>query len=99
VLLDRGQLSCYDARTGKPVYDRQRLGGSAGFTVSPWAYNGKVFCLDEDGETFVVEAGPAFRVVGKNRLEEMCMATPAIAHGSLLVRTETKLYRLQKDAR
>jgi outer membrane protein assembly factor BamB len=99
VLLDRGQLSCYDARTGKPVYDRQRLGGSAGFTVSPWAYNGKVLCLSEDGETFVVEAGPEFRVVGKNRLDELCMATPAIAHGSLLIRTETKLYRLQKDAK
>src|SRR5262249_3918394 len=49
VLLDRGFLSCYEARTGKPVYQKQRLSPSASaFTASPWAYGGKVFCLSED---------------------------------------------------
>jgi outer membrane protein assembly factor BamB len=96
VLRDRGFLDCYDARTGKVVYKDQRLGGGANaFTSSPWAYDGKVFCLSEDGDTFVVQAGPEFKVVGKNSLGEMCLATPAIADDSLLVRTETKLYRIR----
>lgn len=93
VLYDMGLLSCYNARTGKALYEKERLGGQ--FTASPWAYGGKVFCLSEDGDTHVIEAGPTFKQLGKNRLDEMCMATPAALRGSLLVRTLTKLYCIQ----
>jgi outer membrane protein assembly factor BamB len=95
VLYDRGFLSCYEAQTGKPVYEKQRLGATA-FTASPWAYNGKVFCLSEDGDTFVVRAGRDFKVLGRNRLDEMTLATPATAGGSLFVRTASKLYCLRE---
>jgi uncharacterized protein (TIGR03067 family) len=98
VLYDRGSLSCYEARTGKVVYDKQRFPDAAsGFTASPWAYGGKVFCLSEDGDTYVVQAGPEVKVLGKNSLDEMCMATPAAARGSLVVRTLTKLYRIRNS--
>jgi outer membrane protein assembly factor BamB len=96
VLLDRGMLTCYDARTGKEIYGKARLGRGAPFTASPWAYDGKIFCLSEDGDTFVVQAGSEFKLLGKNSLEEMCMASPAIAHGSLVIRTLSKLYRVQQ---
>ena len=96
VLYDMGLLSCYDARTGKALYEKERLGGQ--FTASPWAYGGKVFCLSEDGDTHVIEAGPKFKELGKNSLDEMCMATPAALRGSLLVRTLTKLYRIKDVA-
>ena len=96
VLYDRGFLSCYDARTGNEVYGRQRIAaGATAFTSSPWANNGKIFCLSEDGETFVIEAGPNFKVLGRNKLDEMCMATPAALRGSLIIRTISKLYRIQ----
>jgi outer membrane protein assembly factor BamB len=98
VLYDRGFFGCFEAMTGKPAYEKQRLPASA-FTASPWAYHGKVFCLSEDGDTVVVQAGPEFKVLGKNSLDEMCMATPAIARGSLLLRTEGKLYRLQNPGK
>lgn len=98
VLYDRGFFGAYDAKTGKPLYERQRLPAS-GFTVSPWAYNGKIFCLSEDGDTFVIPAGKDFKVAGRNSLDELCMATPALVRGSLLIRTETKLYRIQKGAK
>jgi hypothetical protein len=52
--------------------------------------------LSEDGDTFVIKAGPKFEVLGKNSLEEMCMATPALARRSLIVRTASKLYRIQE---
>jgi outer membrane protein assembly factor BamB len=97
VLYDRGMLSCFEAKTGKQLYDRQRLGsGATAFTASPWAYNGKIFCLSEDGDTIVIQAGPEFKVLGRNKLDEMCLATPAIAHGSLIVRTQNQLYRLER---
>jgi hypothetical protein len=97
VLYDRGFLACYEARTGKEVYGRQRLDAGE-YTASPWAYGGKVFCLSEDGDTLVVQAGPEFKVLGRNSLGEMCLATPALARRSLLLRTQTKLYRLEQGA-
>jgi outer membrane protein assembly factor BamB len=99
-LLDRGFFTCHDARTGKEVYGKQRIEAGAGaFTSSPWAYNGKLFCLSEDGDTFVIQAGPDYKLVGKNSLGEMCMATPAIARGSLFIRTASNLYRISKSAK
>jgi outer membrane protein assembly factor BamB len=97
VLYDMGMLSCFEAKTGKPVYEKERLNGP--FTVSPWAYDGKVFCLNEDGDTFVIQAGPEFKSLGKNKLDEMCMACPAIVGKSLFIRTFTKLYRIEETNR
>jgi hypothetical protein len=57
-----------------------------------------VFCLSEDGDTFVVEAGPEYKLAGKNSLDEMCMATPAIARGNLLLRAQESLYRIGSRA-
>jgi hypothetical protein len=96
-LLDRGILFCHDARTGEEVYPRQRVtpGGTA-FTASPWAYNGKIFAMSEDGDTYVIKAGPEFEILGRNSLNEWTMATPAVAHGSLIIRTVSTLYRVSK---
>jgi outer membrane protein assembly factor BamB len=98
-LLDRGLLLCHDARTGREIYGRQRVAVDApGFTASPWAYNGKIFAMSEDGDTYVIQAGPEFKVLGRNSLNEMALATPAIANGSLILRTASKLYRIGRNA-
>lgn len=95
VLYDRGTVTCYDGRSGKVVYEKQQLAKDArAFTASPWANDGKLFFLSEDGDTFVVQAGPEFEVLGRNPLNEMCMATPATLRGNLVIRTLTKLYRI-----
>jgi len=94
VLLDRGALSCYEAKTGRVVYEKERLGGASAFTASPWAAGDRIFCLSEDGETFVIKAGPKFEILGTNRLDEMTLATPALSRGSVLIRTQSKLYRV-----
>jgi outer membrane protein assembly factor BamB len=94
-LFDRGFISCHDAKSGKEIYGRQRIAAdAAGFTASPWAYNGKIFALSEDGDTYVLQAGPELKVLGKNSLGEMTLATPAIARGGLIIRTATRLYRV-----
>ena len=95
-LLDRGILACYDAKTGNEVYRRQRITAGTLFTASPWAYNGRIFALSEAGDTFVIRAGGEFEILGVNSLDEFSMATPAIANGSLFIRTMTKLYRIQE---
>jgi outer membrane protein assembly factor BamB len=99
-LYDRGFFTAHDARTGKEVYGKQRISDAAtAFTASPWAYNGKIFCLSEDGDTFVIQAGAEYKLLGKNSLDEMCMATPAMARGSLIIRTASKLYRISKGGK
>jgi outer membrane protein assembly factor BamB len=97
VLYDRGFLSAFDACTGKAVYQpaMARLGASEHYTASPWAYNNKIFCLSEEGQTVVIPTGGQKPdIVRKNDLDELCMATPATARGSLFIRTESQLYRI-----
>ena len=79
-----------------PVYDKQRI-RPGGNTASPWAANGKIFALSEDGDTYVFAVGPEYQLLHKNPLDEMCMATSAIAGDRLLIRTLTKLYCLRKQ--
>ena len=100
VLLDAGMFACYDARTGEVVYTKQRLPNGRAFTASPWAYRDQVFCLSEFGDTFVIQAGPDFKILRTNRLDEeaMCLATPAIVGDKLLIRTATDLYCLHEGA-
>ena len=93
-LLDRGYFTCHNAITGEEIYSRQRVKVGAAFTASPWAYDEKIFAISEDGETFVIKAGPNFEVLYTNSLDEFTMATPAISHGSLFVRTASKLYKI-----
>ncbi len=91
-LHDRGFLTCHDAKTGEEVYGRERFAGGATFTASPWAYNGKLFFLSEDGVTYVIEAGKKFAVQHENRLDELCLSSPAVSQGHVFIRTASKLY-------
>jgi outer membrane protein assembly factor BamB len=96
-VFDRGFITCHDAKTGKEIYARQRISAeSSGFTASPWAYNGKIFVMSEDGDTFVLQAGPEFKLLGKNSLGEFTLATPAVANKNVIVRTASALYRIGK---
>jgi outer membrane protein assembly factor BamB len=96
-LLDRGMITCHDAKTGELVYDRTRFPQGASFTASPWAYNGKVFFLDEDGDTYVMSAGREFAVERTNALDELAIATPSISQGKLLIRTASHVYCLSNE--
>ncbi len=91
---DRGFMTCHNALTGEEVYGKQRVTPPGSFTASPWAYNGKIYCLSESGLTYVVEQGPEFKIQRTNDLAEFCMSTPAIADGRLFVRSKSKLYCL-----
>jgi outer membrane protein assembly factor BamB len=96
-LLDGGFLTCHDARTGAEIYGRQRIASGATFTASPWAYQGKLFLLSEDGDTYVVQAGREFQVLGKNPLDELTLASPAMASGYLVLRTASRVYAFKQQ--
>ncbi|MCP4707700.1 MAG: pyrrolo-quinoline quinone, partial [Planctomycetes bacterium] len=94
---DRGQLSCFEPRSGKLLY-RERLGiqKGFGFSASPVAADGKLYFPGENGEVFVVKAGPIFEQIRKNEMGEICMGTPAISEGVIYFKTRSHLTAIGK---
>jgi outer membrane protein assembly factor BamB len=86
-----GILSCYEAQTGKQLYDERLGSGTTAFTASPVAAKGLIYLPSEDGDVHVVRAGPQFQSLGVNSLGEVCLATPAISAGTLYFRTRDHL--------
>jgi len=89
---DRGVLTCYVARTGEQVY-RTRLADSfSAYSASAVAADGKVYFTAEAGDIHVVKAGPEYELLASNRMDEVCLATPAISEKMIFVRTSKHLY-------
>lgn len=83
---NQGVLAAYNAKTGERIY-QERLGGKGGaFTASPVASDGKLYLSSEDGDVFVVKAGPKYELLSTNPVGEVMMATPAISGGLVIVR-------------
>ena len=97
VVLDQGFIACYDANTGKEIYGRTRIepGAVAGFSASPVAMNGMLFCSSEDGDVYVVKAGDQYELLAKNSLGESIMASPAVSGGNMFIRTIGHLFCIQ----
>lgn len=84
---DNGVLTCFDAKSGTISYS-ERLGlGREGFTASPVSDGRHLYFPSEVGTVYVVPTDGKFSVVATNRLEETCMAAPAISEGTLFFRT------------
>ena len=97
VLSDKGIFSRFDPKTGKNTYKSRIHPKARNFTSSPWAYGNKIFCVNEEGHTFVIKAGDEFELLGINSLEEFTLATPAIAGDRLLIRTQGTLYSIRES--
>ncbi len=95
VLLDQGFIACYEVNTGKEVYGKQRIDIGAGFSASPVAVDGKLYCGSEDGDVYVIKAGPQYELLAKNSLGEGIMASPAVSDGKMFIRTIKSLYCIQ----
>ena len=94
VLLNNGVLAAYNVASGERVY-QERLGGTGGsFSASPVAADGKLYLTSEDGDVFVVKAGPAYELLAKNSMGEVLMATPAVSDGLIIVRGLKNVYAI-----
>jgi outer membrane protein assembly factor BamB len=86
---DTGFATCLKADTGEVVW-YERVSG--GFSASPVHADGRLYLLDNNGDTTVIEAGPQFKVLAKNPLGEPTQASMAVAGGRLFIRTDKNLY-------
>jgi outer membrane protein assembly factor BamB len=92
---DAGVLSAFEARTGKPIY-QERL--PASFSASPVAADGKLYLSSEDGDVYVVRAGPKYELLATNPVGEPLMATPAVTGPVLILRGRTHVYAVAEPA-
>ena len=97
-LTENGILTRFDAKTGKQSYKTRIDPAASAFTTSPWAYNGKLFCLSEEGQTFVIGTGEEFKLLHVNNLDDMAQASPAMVGERLLIRTEQRLYSIRRKS-
>ena len=74
------------------VYEGGRIPAPATFTASPVAFDGKLLLMSEDGDTYVVKAGPKHEVIATNSVGEPVYASPAISDGMIFIRGEKNLY-------
>ena len=95
-MTDAGLLTCLDAMTGKPQYESKRFPTPGRFAGAPVAFDGKLLITSQDGETYVVKAGPEYELLGTNALGEGVIASLAIAGDSIYIRSEKNLYRIRQ---
>ena len=94
---NNGVVTAYNAKTGERIYQK-RLGGEGSgyaFTASPIAADGKLYFTSEDGEIYVVKAGPEYEVLSVNKMNEVSMATPAISDKMIIIRTLGHVYGIK----
>ncbi len=95
---NNGVLTCYDAKTGERIYQQRVAGQSNAFTASPIAADGRLYFAGEDGDVFVVKAGPQYELISTNSMGEVMMATPAISEGMIFVRTIGHVYGIADNS-
>ena len=99
LIADNGMLTSLDAATGELVYEGGRVPVPGRFAASPVAYDGKLLLASQDGDMFVIKAGPEHEVLAVNSIGEAIWASPAIAAGRLYVRGSEHLYCITDLAR
>jgi outer membrane protein assembly factor BamB len=90
---DRGVASCVDALTGEAIW-QERVPGN--YSASPVLAGGHIYFTSEEGRTSVVRAGREFELVAENDLGERTLASMAVVDDALLIRTASKLWRIEK---
>jgi outer membrane protein assembly factor BamB len=94
LMTDKGLLTCLDARTGEVQYEGARVPVPATFTASPVAFEGRILIVSEEGDGFLVKAGPVHAVVRTNSLKEPVYASPAVSQGRIFIRGLSHLYAI-----
>ena len=97
LLTDAGAITSLEAATGKVIY-QARMPIAAKFTASPVAFEGKILIMSEDGDGFILKAGPTPEVLNVNSLGEPIYASPAISSGKIFIRGESSLYCIANGA-
>jgi len=87
-----GTLVCGNLSDGKELWSERVSKGKGAFWASPIAGDGKIYTFDDAGICTVLKAGDTAKVLASNDLKEEIMGTPALANGSIYIRTVAGVY-------
>lgn len=90
-------LTCLDAKTGEMKY-AESVPDPANFTSTLTVFDGKILMTSEEGDTYVIKAGPEFEVMQKNSVGETVVTSPALAADSIYIRSDKSLFRIRNSA-
>lgn len=93
---NNGILSCFEAKSGKEYYSRQRLEGMGNVFASPVGVKDRVYVVGQKGTMYVIKHGPVFEVLAKNKLDDNFSASPAIVGSMLYLRGYKNLYCIEE---
>jgi outer membrane protein assembly factor BamB len=96
LLTNAGLVTCIEARTGEVVYADGRVPTATTFRSSPVAFDDKILLSSEDGDTFILKAGPKHEILGTNSIGEPIWASPALSRGQIFIRGQKHLYCIAK---
>lgn len=92
-----GIVSAFDAKTGTPHYQNQRLDGVPNVFSSPVAARGRVYFTGREGSTIVLKTGPTYEVLAKNTLDDGFDASPALVDNEMYMRGYKYLYAIAQQ--
>ncbi|MCA1650945.1 MAG: PQQ-like beta-propeller repeat protein [Acidobacteria bacterium] len=98
LLTDNGIVTCLDPKTGVVKYEGGRVPVPARFRGSPVAFADSVAMTSEDGDTFMLKAGPAHEIARTNSVDEPVYSSPAIANGRIYIRGQKHLFAIGPKA-
>jgi outer membrane protein assembly factor BamB len=90
---ESGIVTCYLGADGEIVW-QGRINGR--HSASPVYADGRIYFQSETGETVIIKAGPEFKILARNTINEKCQASIAISNGALLIRSDKHLFRIGK---
>jgi outer membrane protein assembly factor BamB len=97
LMSDTGIITCLEAATGKVVYEGGRPPVPATFTASLVSYGDYLLATSEDGDTFVIKAGPTYEVLRTNAIGEPVYASLALANDTIYIRGAEHLFAIRAD--
>ncbi|MHC1704442.1 MAG: PQQ-binding-like beta-propeller repeat protein [Tenuifilaceae bacterium] len=87
-----GQLTCFNAKTGEVKY-KENLKDA--FSASGIAADGKIYFSSEEGNIYVIKAGAEYKLLAKNSMKDICMATPAVSGNTIFFRTQHSIIAVE----
>ena len=90
-----GRISCFNPKTGETIYN-EKLGRSNSFIASLVASDGKLYAVNDKGDVYIIKSGENFKIMAQNKLNDVCMVTPAITRRAIFFRTQHALIAVGK---
>jgi outer membrane protein assembly factor BamB len=91
---EKGVLSCLDAKSGQLIW-KEKLQGNYNFNTAPVSIADKIYFTEVDGTTTIIKADKKFQTVAENKLEGKFIARPVVSGNSLIMRSDSHIYRIE----